>query len=217
MMKKIVLLLIVLLCGMTAGAQTVGEITDSVKAGLHSSSVKKAIKTVKGAFAKKSAEAAQMIGTWTFLEPAVMITGGNLLAKAAGNLVDDKLERMLNEYFERANVTAENTTFTFRKDGTFVRSLAGRKKQGVWMVGGDKLLLGIDNVQTADMTTHMENDTLTAVVDVSRVMGLLQTVGAMSDSKTNNALIKLAKSLKGVGAGFVLVKEKKDKGKKVKR
>jgi hypothetical protein len=217
MMKKIVLLLIVLLCGMTAGAQTVGEITDSVKAGLHSSSVKEAIKTVKGAFAKKSAEAAQMIGTWTFLEPAVMITSGNLLAKAAGNLVDDKLERMLNEYFERANVTAENTAFTFRKDGTFVRSLAGRKKQGVWMVGGDKLLLGIDNVQTADMTTHMENDTLTAVVDVSRVMGLLQTVGAMSDSKTNNALIKLAKSLKGVGAGFVLVKEKKDKGKKVKR
>ena len=217
MMKKIVLLLIVLLCGMTAGAQTVGEITDSVKAGLHSSSVKEAIKTVKGAFAKKSAEAAKMIGTWTFLEPAVMITSGNLLAKAAGNLVDDKLERMLNEYFERANVTAENTTFTFRKDGTFVRSLAGRKKQGVWMVGGDKLLLGIDNVQTADMTTHMENDTLTAVVDVSRVMGLLQTVGAMSDSKTNNALIKLAKSLKGVGAGFVLVKEKKDKGKKVKR
>lgn len=216
-MKKIVLLLIVLLCGMTAGAQTVGEITDSVKSGLHSSSVKEAIKTVKGAFAKKSAEAAQMIGTWTFLEPAVMVTSGNLLAKAAGNLVDDKLERMLDEYFERANVTAENTTFTFHKDGTFVRSLAGRKKQGVWMVGGDKLLLGIDNVQTADMTTHMVNDTLTAVVDVSRVMGLLQTVGAMSDSKTNNALIKLAKSLKGVGAGFVLVKEKKDKGKKVKR
>lgn len=211
MMKKIVLILMALVGGMTAGAQTVGKITDSVKAGLHSSSVKEAINTVKGAFAKKSAEAAQMIGTWTFLEPAVMITSGNFLAKAAGNMVDDKLERMLEEYFERANVTAENTIFTFRKDGTFVRSLAGRKKQGVWMVGGDKLLLGIDNVQTADMTTHMVNDTLTAVVDVSRVLGLLQTVGAMSDSKTNHALLKLTKTLKGVGAGFVLVRKSGDK------
>ena len=72
-------------------------------------------------------------------------------------------------------------------------------------------MLGIDNVQTADMTTHMVNDTLTAVVDVSRVLGLLQTVGAMSDSKTNHALLKLTKTLKGVGAGFVLVRKSGDK------
>lgn len=202
------MLLMALVGWMTAGAQTVGEITDSIKAGLKSSSVKEAVNTLKGAFAKKSAEADQMIGTWTFVEPAVMVTSGKLLAKAAGNLVDDKLERLLDEYFERANVTPQNTSITFRKNGTFSRSVAGRKRQGVWMVGGDKLLLGINNVQTADMTTHMENDTLTLVIEVSRVMGALQTVGALSDSKINNALIKLAKGLKGVEAGFVLARKK---------
>jgi hypothetical protein len=208
MMKKRVILLLALMAAMTTKAQTVGEITDSVKAGLKAGSVKDAVNTVKGAFEKKSAEASQMVGTWTFVEPAVMVTSGRLLAKAAGNLVDDKLEKLLDDYFKRSNVTPQNTSITFRKDGTFSRSVAGRKRQGVWMVGGEKIYFGVDNVQTAAMTTHMEKDTLTLVVETSRIMEAFQALGALSDSKTNNALIKLSKSLKGVEAGFVLARKK---------
>jgi len=208
MMKKRVILLLALMAAMTTKAQTVGEITDSVKAGLKAGSVKDAVNTVKGAFEKKSAEASQMVGTWTFVEPAVMVTSGRLLTKAAGNLVDDKLEKLLDDYFKRSNVTPQNTSITFRKDGTFSRSVAGRKRQGVWMVGGEKVYLGVDNVQTAAMTSHMEKDTLTLVVETSRIMEAFQALGALSDSKTNNALIKLSKSLKGVEAGFVLARKK---------
>ena len=201
-MKKRVILLLALMAAMTTKAQTVGEITDSVKAGLKAGSVKDAVNTVKGAFEKKSAEASQMVGTWTFVEPAVMVTSGRLLAKAAGNLVDDKLEKLLDDYFKRSNVTPQNTSITFS------RSVAGRKRQGVWMVGGEKVYLGVDNVQTAAMTSHMEKDTLTLVVETSRIMEAFQALGALSDSKTNNALIKLSKSLKGVEAGFVLARKK---------
>ncbi|MBR6840792.1 MAG: DUF4923 family protein [Prevotella sp.] len=207
-MKKRVILLLALMAAMTTKAQTVGEITDSVKAGLKAGSVKDAVNTVKGAFEKKSAEASQMVGTWTFVEPAVMVTSGRLLAKAAGNLVDDKLEKLLDDYFKRSNVTPQNTSITFRKDGTFSRSVAGRKRQGVWMVGGEKIYFGVDNVQTAAMTTHMEKDTLTLVVEASRIMEAFKALGAISDSKSNNALIKLSKSLKGVEAGFVLARKK---------
>ena len=207
-MKKRVILLLALMAAMTTKAQTVGEITDSVKAGLKAGSVKGAVNTVKGAFEKKSAEASQMVGTWTFVEPAVMVTSGRLLAKAAGNLVDDKLEKLLDDYFKRSNVTPQNTSITFRKDGTFSRSVAGRKRQGVWMVGGEKVYLGVENVQTAAMTSHMEKDTLTLVVETSRIMEAFQALGALSDSKTNNALIKLSKNLKGVEAGFVLARKK---------
>ena len=50
MMKKRVILLLALMAAMTTKAQTVGEITDSVKAGLKAGSVKDAVNTVKGAF-----------------------------------------------------------------------------------------------------------------------------------------------------------------------
>jgi hypothetical protein len=105
-------------------------------------------------------------------------------------------------------VTPENTSITFRKNGTFSRSTAGRKQQGVWMVHGDNLILGIDNVKIAELTTHLEGDTLKMVVDVARVMTLLQRAGALSDSKTHNALIKISKRVKGVGGGFVMARKK---------
>ena len=103
-MKKSVILLLVLMAAMTVKAQTVGEITDSVKAGLKAGSIKGAVNTIKGAFEKKSAEASQIVGTWTFVESAVMVTSGRLLAKAAGNLVDDKLKDLLDDYFERSEL-----------------------------------------------------------------------------------------------------------------
>ncbi len=207
-MKKMLLIMMALVGGMTAGAQEVGEISDSVKAGLHSDNVKDAVNTVKGAFEEKVIEAAKLVGTWTYVEPVVMPLNNKLLSKAAGWLADDELEKVLSAYVEKANVTPENTSITFRKNGTFSRSTAGRKQQGVWMVHGDHLILGIDNVQIAELTTHLEGDSLKMVVEVSRVMGLLQKAGALSDSKTHNALIKVAKRVKGVGGGFLMTRKK---------
>ena len=207
-MKKMLLIMMALVGGMTAGAQEVGEISDSVKAGLHSDNVKDAVNTVKGAFEEKVIEAAKLVGTWTYVEPVVMPLNNKLLSKAAGWLADDELEKVLRAYVEKANVTPQNTSITFRKNGTFSRSTAGRKQQGVWMVHGDHLILGIDNVQIAELTTHLEGDSLKMVVEVSRVMGLLQKAGALSDSKTHNALIKISKRVKGVGGGFLMTRKK---------
>ena len=207
-MKKMLLIMMALVGGMTAGAQEVGEISDSVKAGLHSDNVKDAVNTVKGAFEEKVIEAAKLVGTWTYVEPVVMPLNNKLLSKAAGWLADDELEKVLRTYVEKANVTPENTSITFRKNGTFSRSTAGRKQQGVWMVHGDNLILGIDNVKIAELTTHLEGDTLKMVVEVSRVMSLLQKADALSDSKTHNALIKVAKRVKGVGGGFLMARKK---------
>ena len=216
-MKKILLIMMALVGGMTAGAQKVAEISDSVNAGVHSDNVKDAVNTVKGAFEKKSVEAAKLVGTWTYVEPVVMPLNNKLLSKAAGWLADDELEKVLRAYVEKANVTPQNTSLTLRQDGTFSRSTAGRKQQGVWMVNGDKLMLGINNVQIAALTTHLENDTLKMVVEVSRVMSLLQTAGALSDSKTHNALIKVSKRVKGVGGGFVMARKKTSAPKASKR
>ena len=216
-MKKMLLIMMALVGGMTAGAQEVGEISDSVKAGLHSDNVKEAVNTVKGAFEEKVIEAAKLVGTWTYVEPVVMPLNNKLLSKAAGWLADDELEKVLRAYVEKANVTPQNTSITFRKNGTFSRSTAGRKQQGVWMVHGDNLILGIDNVKIAELTTHLEGDTLKMVVDVARVMTLLQRAGALSDSKTHNALIKVAKRVKGVGGGFVMARKKSTASKSSRR
>ena len=209
MMKSIryalLLLAISVFCTSVKG-QDVKEVMDSVKAGVKAGSVKEAISTIKGAFEEKVATAETIIGTWVYKEPAVLVTSGRLIVKAVGNASAGKLEKLLENYFEKASITSENTYLTFRKDGTFERCIAGHKAEGHWMLG-DKLLLGIHNVQTAAVTQHLEDGELTLVLPAGRIMSAMVSLGAIHDTTTNNAIVKLSKKLKGIEGGFTMVKE----------
>ena len=209
MMKSIryaLLLLAVSAFSTSVKAQDVQEVIDSVKAGAKAGSLKEAVSILKGAFAEKVATAETIIGTWVYKEPAVMATSGRIIMKAIGNVSAGQLEKLLTNYFEKANITPENTYFTFNKDGTFIRCVAGRRAEGHWMLG-DKLMLGIHNVQTASVTQHLEDGELTMVVAAGKIMGAMVSLGAIHDTSTNNAIVKLSKKLKGIEGGFTMVKK----------
>ena len=188
-------------------AQTVKETVDSVKSGLKASSVKEAYEKVNDSFKLKKASADSLIGTWCYKEPAVYATKGNLLLKMAENAVAKQIEKLLQSYIDKSNITSENTEFTFHSDGRFERVIAGRKAQGMWLTNGEKLVLGIGNVMTADITTHHENGELMLLLDVDKLMTGLKNLGAMKDNKTNKQLIKLTKRIPGLQGGILLVKK----------
>lgn len=188
-------------------AQTVKETADSVVSGVKSGNVKEAYSKIKDSFELKRVNAEKLIGTWDYKEPAVYTTKGNILFRMAGNAVADQLEKLLRGYIEKAHITSDNTQFTFHKDGHFDRNVADHKARGVWIVNGDNLILGINNVMTADITTHYEDGELMLLVDVDKLMNAFKALGAMKDSKTNKQLIKLSKHIPGVQAGFLLVKK----------
>ncbi len=209
MRKVFFIWVVLLLAGVnTAYGQDVKTVVDSVKSNVKDSSVKEAVTNIADAFKAKKAEADEMIGTWQYVEPAVYATKGNLLFKLAGNSVADQLEKLLNEYVEKCNITPENCKFTFYSNGTFHRDVLGHKANGVWMVGGPRLLLGINNVQTADVTTHHDGDKLMFLIDVDKLMNFLKLLGAMKDNKTNKTLIKLTKAIPTLQAGFSFQKVK---------
>ena len=191
----------------TAVAQDVNQVVDSVKSSMKASSVKDVYKTMKDAFKLKRAEADSLIGTWVYAEPAVYATKGNILMKLAENVTVGELEKILETYLRKCNITPENTSFTFNKNGTFERDIVGHKAQGVWLVNNERLVLGINNVMTADITTHQDGDKLMFLVDVDKLMNALKMLGAMKDNKTNKALIKMTKKIPGLQAGLALVKK----------
>ena len=196
-----------LLMANTVCAQEVGEVVDSVKAGLKSGNVKEAVSKVKDSFKVKKASAEALIGTWQYAAPAVYATKGNLLMKLAGNAAAGQVEKLLQDYIDKSNISSENTFMTFHQDGTFERDIVGRKAKGVWMVNGEKLMLAIDNVQTADITTHLDEGQLMLLIDVDKMLKAMQVLGAMKDSKSNKALIKVTKRVPGLQAGLLLVKK----------
>ena len=208
---SIIVLGLMLTIVVPTNAQTMKEVVDSMKSGVKSGSIKSAYESVKDAFAAKAASAEMLVGTWTYLEPAVLVTSGRLFTKAVGNVSASSLEKLLGEYFEKGQINPENTSITFREDGTYSRSVSGRKAKGVWMTHGEKLLLAVKNVQTASATTHLVRDTLTIVVEANKILKALKAFGALQDNTTTKALSKLSKSLSGIQGGFVLVRKDKKK------
>ena len=204
---KNIFVLVALLTVSHLQAQTVMETVDSVKSGLKASSVKDAYDKVNDSFKLKKASADTLIGTWRYKEPAVYATKGNILLKMAENAVANQVEKLLQSYIDKSNITTENTEFTFHPDGRFDRIIAGREAHGVWLVNGEKLVLGIGNVMTADITTHHEGGELMLLIDVDKLLSALKTLGAMKDNKTNKQLIKLTKRIPGLQAGILLVKK----------
>lgn len=208
-MRKILLLFFAVLVVTTGRAQTVKEVRDSVKAATKAGNIKKMASTVKGAFAAKSAEAEELVDTWVYVEPAVLSTSNRMLRKMAGNAVAGKVEKMIRDNYERANLNSQNTFYTFNSNGTFSRSLAGKSVSGTWMTSGEQVMLAVKNVQISAMTSHLEKDTLILVADLSKTLGEIQELGGYSDTKTNKTLFKLAKNIKGLKIGFLLARRKR--------
>ena len=205
-MRILGLALMMLMAGSTQ-AQKVKETADSVKAGLKSGNVKEAYTKVSDSFEAKKVNIANLIGTWNYKEPAVYATKGNILLKMAENAVADQLEKLLQDYIDKSNITSQNTHFTFYNDSHFDRVIAGRKARGLWLVNGEKLIMGIDNVVTAEVTIHYENGEMMMLLDVDKLLDGLKKLGAMKDTKANKRLIKMSRHIPGLQAGVALVKK----------
>ena len=205
-MRILGLALMMLMAGSTQ-AQTVRETADSVKAGVKSGNVKDAYSKISESFKTKKEHADTLIGTWAYKEPAIYATKGNVLLKFAENAVANQLEKLLQDYIDKSNITSENTHFTFYKDSHFDRVIAGHAKRGLWLLNGDKLIMGMDCVVTAEVTLHHEKDAMMMLIDVDKLLTGLKALGAMKDTKANKRLIKMSKRIPGLQAGISVVKK----------
>lgn len=205
-MRILGLVLLMLMAGNTQ-AQTVKETSDSVVAGVKSGNVKDAFSKITDSFQAKREYVDTLVGTWYYKEPAVYATKGNVLLKMAENAVANQLEKLLQDYIDKSNITTENTWFTFRKDSHFDRVIAGREAHGLWLINGDKLIMGFDNVVTAEVTLHHEKGDMMMLIDVDKLLTGLKNLGAMKDTKANKRLIKMSKHIPGLQAGVALVKK----------
>lgn len=205
-MRILGLALLMLMAGSTQ-AQTVKETADSVAAGVKSGNVKDAFSKITDSFQAKREYVDTLVGTWYYKEPAVYATKGNVLLKMAENAVANQLEKLLQDYIDKSNITTENTWFTFRKDSHFDRVIAGREAHGLWLINGDKLIMGFDNVVTAEVTIHHDKGDMMMLIDVDKLLTGLKNLGAMKDTKANKRLIKMSKHIPGLQAGITLVKK----------
>ena len=155
----------------------------------------------------KQASKNNIIGTWSYTEPAIVFTSDNFLAKAASKVAANKLENKLQQYLTKYGIKPGTFSITFKEDGTYTRTLNGRTAQGTWTIQDSKLMLTIAGIKTIAITTQIDGQDMQFVTDVTKLLNLFKSFGAKSTNANIQTITSLMKSINGMQAGITLHKQ----------
>ncbi len=148
---------------------------------------------------------ANLVGTWKYTAPGCAFTSDNLLAKAGGEVAAQKVKSQLLPHYQSLGISASNTYFTFKEDKTFTAKLAGKSISGTYSLDSSKgaislktLLLSMNGYVT--LTTSG----ISLLFESQKILGVMQTLGAMSGNSTISTIGEISKNYDGVRVGFEL-------------
>jgi hypothetical protein len=155
----------------------------------------------------KQAKSENIIGTWSYTEPAIVFMSDNILTKAAAKIAANKLEKKLQSYLTQYGIKPGSFVMTFNEDGTFTESLNGKKMSGKWKVVDSKLQLTVTGIKTISITTQIDGKDMQFVTDATKLLNLFKTLGAKSTNSNIKTITSLMKSVNGMQAGITLRKQ----------
>jgi hypothetical protein len=155
----------------------------------------------------KQASKNNIVGTWSYTEPAIVLNSGNFLSNAAYKIAANKAESKLQQYLSQYGFAPGSFTMTFNEDGTCVETLKGKSMKGKWQVKDSKLLLTIGGVKTLSITTQIDGNEMMLTVDATKLLNMFKSFGANSSNNNLKTIASLLKGAKGMQAGITMKKQ----------
>ena len=155
----------------------------------------------------KQANKNNIIGTWSYTEPAIVFTSDNLLTKVAAKVAANKLEDKLQSYMTQYGIKPGTLVLTFNEDGTCTGTLNRKTMKGKWEVKDSKLILTLGGIKALQITTQIDGKNMQFVTDATKLLKLFKSVGAKSTNKNIKTVTSLMKSVDGMQAGVTLRKQ----------
>lgn len=205
---KFATMAMMLMCGtINANAQLdLGNIIGGIT-GNSNSSTSDVISSLTSIFSSnKQATADNIVGTWTYDSPAIVFESDDLLSKTGAALASNKIESKLQTTLSKYGITKDKFIITFNNDGTFTETIRGKSYSGKWTVTNNKLVLTY-SYKKMEITTQKEGNKLMFVADATKLLTLVQSLGAKTATNSSlSTITALAKNIKGMKVGLTLVK-----------
>ena len=154
----------------------------------------------------KQATKNNLVGTWVYEEPAIVLTSDNVLTNAAAKVAAKTAEKKLQEQMDKVGIKKGTLSMTFKSDGTSTETFGKKTYKGKWTVENQKLKL-THSVRTITLTTQVDGNNLMFVTDASKLLSLMKTLGSKSTNSTVSTVTSLMKKVKGMQCGITLVKK----------
>ena len=192
--------------GQNAFAQTdLGNILNNVLgSGNNTSDIVSGLTSIFSS--NKQATQNNIVGTWVYNEPAIVLQSDNVLTNAAAKVAASSAEKKLQQQLEKVGIKKGSLTITFKEDGTFTETFGKKTLSGTWSIENEHLKL-THTLSTTKLTTQIDGSTLMFVTDASKLLSLLKTLGSNSTSTTISTVTSLMKKVNGMQCGIALVKK----------
>ena len=212
MMKKMIMAAVAALmlqsCGMTipgvnGGSQMGGTTTNNSGSSIGSNALGGLLDLVVGSVKLSQAD---IIGTWSYVEPACAFTSENLLAKAGGSVAAKTVNEKLLPVYNSLHISSGNTQLTFNENGQFTGKIGGFPMSGTYTFDAANGLVKMKSLTT--FTAHLTRSThgMNFTFESKKILTLLQTVSALSGNTSLSTIGDISKQFNGVRLGFAMKK-----------
>lgn len=212
MMKKMMMAAVAALmlqsCGMTnpgvnGGSQMGGTTTNNSGSSIGSNALGGLLDLVVGSVKLSQAD---IIGTWSYVEPACAFTSENLLAKAGGSVAAKTVNEKLQPVYNSLHISSGNTQLTFNENGQFTGKIGGFPMSGTYTFDAANGLVKMKSLTT--FTAHLTRSThgMNFTFESKKILTLLQTVSVLSGNATLSTIGDISKQFNGVRLGFAMKK-----------
>ena len=212
MMKKMMMAAVAALmlqgCGMTnpgvnGGSQMGGTTTNNSGSSIGSNALGGLLDLVVGSVKLSQAD---IIGTWSYVEPACAFTSENLLAKAGGSVAAKTVNEKLLPVYKSLHISSGNTQLTFNESGQFTGKIGGFPMSGTYTFDATNGLVKMKSLTT--FTAHLTRSThgMNFTFESKKILTLLQTVSALSGNTSLSTIGDISKQFSGVRLGFAMKK-----------
>ena len=120
-------------------AQSLGSLVNTAK-NAASQAVSSAKDNVQAALiGTQTVTVKQIVGTWTYQQPALVFESNNLLNQVGAAAFTEKAEKSVAGYLSKFGVKAGSLSITFNDNGHYSATLKGRTISGTYKLNGATL------------------------------------------------------------------------------
>lgn len=146
--------------------------------------------------------ASSILGNWSYTEPAVQFESDNMLTKAGGAAVAQKVETKLAKYYKVVGIKAGTLKFSFNEDGTCTYGVGSRSLSGTYTFNKEDKTITIKTATGISVKTYVtvSGSTMSLCFDASKLLTLFTTLG--SKFSALSTITSIASNYDGMKVGF---------------
>lgn len=182
-----------------AASTAAGSATSSEAGSTAGNLVSNLISSVTGSITTTQAN---LIGAWTYSEPAVQFESENLLTQAGGSAIATKVESKLATYYKIVGIKAGTMKFTFAEDGNVTYAVGKLSREATYTFDEKEKTVTITPTIGPSVTAHVtiSGSNMDLVFDGTKLLTLFNTLSTKFSALST--VSSLANNYNGMKVGF---------------